>query len=230
MARMRLDCDAGRSGVWRLAAVLLVGTVLGGLAGCTPQTVVRITLDLDSYVAPEQRAASAVVPTLQPLVVYLLPGLQVDDVDAGPDEIMAGGAEVTLPSTEQYAGAAPAVAFNVEAVVANEDEIDDAPGVEIAVVVGAGDAANIYNEGVSIVTESFSALSAGTTGTYAIRASLGPESEAYTLLLSGSFRVGIMIRLQANPSAPIRVRVRLAAAEATLEFVPFGLLSSGGVF
>lgn len=214
----------------RATAGMFAGALaaLAALGGCTPATVVSVTLDLDSYLAADLRTTEATVPSARALRVYLLPGVQVDDVDAGPDENMRLGSLVTVPPMAQYAGAQPMLSVLVDVAVSNLSSDFQVPGATLSVMMGAADAADIYSEGVPASAEIFPAVQAGETSICTVSAVVDSAHPAYDWLLSGAFRTGVSLHLAENPLGAVPVRIEVRVVHATVSAVPFGLAGLGG--
>ena len=214
----------GRPRPLNSSRVLLSLTMLLVLsAACRLSAVVTVDLDLLSYLPSDERNASVSVPTTDPLRIYLLPGIQIDDSSAGPDDAMRTGSLLSFPSLDRLSDGMPTLETVVAIDVLNTSASDAVPGGSIGIFVAAEDSINIYSDGAIIGESTLDPLPAGATARVELVVQVDRNHPEFATLLSGAFRVGVRLELSENTGAIVPAEVSLRTIRATMGLTPLAL-------
>jgi hypothetical protein len=225
MAPVRIPAVIRRQMV-QAAIVVLAAFIATTIVACRPTTIVAIDLDLRSYLPDDAASLTAQVPVADALRVYLLPGIQVDDVSAGPDEDMRTGSLVSIPSSDDLTAADPALEITVTIGIQNTGESTPVPESSLTVRIGAESSADIYTDGSVAATASSGAVGPGEESILDLVAVINAAHPAFSFLVSGAFRIGVFLEMDPNTLEVVPVQLDIAALRATVTLRPFGFIQS----
>jgi hypothetical protein len=212
---------------WRLALVALIVAAAATMVACRPATILQLDLDLRSYLPDDATSLDAQVPVAQALRIYLLPGIQVDDISAGPDEDMRTGSLLSIPSAQALTEAEPTLAIEATIRIENTGDSEAVPETTVTVRLGPEASTDIYADGSAAAIATSGAVEPGTGSLVAVTAVIDSSHPAFALLLSGSFRIGVSVEMDPNALQTVPVRIDIVSLRATVTLRPFGFIQSG---
>ncbi|TFH05075.1 MAG: hypothetical protein E4H09_02605 [Spirochaetales bacterium] len=195
-----------------VAAVLL-------LSACSPATRFTLDVDLGSYLQDDQRTLKFDVPTSSGVSVYVLPGVQVDDLAAGPDDDMRLGTRVEIPA----AGSELELRATVNAVmrVSNLNTTGSFAPVQVTLILAPDASENIYSDGIVLGTATIPTLAPLVSVDLTADVVIAEGDAAHSILLSGAARLGILATLDPAPTDSISTELEIKEVKIAISFRPY---------
>jgi len=207
------------------AATALVVVLGASIAACSAQAIVRLTIDLLSYMNPEDTTIETFVPSSPgELVVFLLPGVQVTTGDGELTDEMRAGSLVETPSQTEIASVEPSLAVRAVVTVKNASETDGIANASMALFLAPATASDVYTQGEPAASSAITGLAPLATGELSVTAAIGPDDPAYDDLLAGGVRAGARIVVASGAPTLVPVTLTVFTLTASLAVRPFGLL------
>lgn len=216
-------CRSTRSPASIAAAIAIV--LVAAMAACTAEGIVRVTIDLLSFMSAEDATVEATVPSSPAeLTVFVLPGVQIITDGSDPNEQMRAGSLVETPPQSGIAAVEPSLVVRVVASVENTSETQSLANVSMVLYIAGASATDVYAQGTPAASAAISGLAPLARDELALDVAVGPNDPAYDDLLAGGVRAGVRIDASSGAPALVPVTVTLRAITASLAVRPFGVL------
>ena len=202
------------------AAALAV--VIAG--ACTDTAIVALRIDLLAYFSADTTTIDVSVPPSIPLRVYLLPGVYVDPAGTGPDGTAREGAQVSIPQPAESSGLDVVAAIRAAVRVANRSSTEPVPPLSVRAYVADATATDVYAAGDALPAATLPSVAPGASDTLAMEAVVSSGDTAYDALLSGEFRLGVLLEVDQTGSASVPVTLDLESLEIEARVRPFKAL------
>lgn len=207
-----------------VAAVLGV-VLVAAMAACTARAIVRVTVDLLSFMSSENTTVEADAPSSPAeLTVFLLPGVQIATDGSQPNEQMRAGSLVETPPQSEVAAVEPSLVVRVAATVENASDTQSVASVSMALYLAGASATDVYAQGSQAASVAIPGLAPLASEELALNVAVGPNDPAYDDLLAGGVRAGVRIDVSSGVAALVPVTVTLRTITASLAVRPFGVL------
>ena len=194
------------------------------VTACTVATIVAITIDLRSFIPHEDLQIDVSIPTGYPLTVYLLPGVVVDPIDAGPDASSRRGSLVDLPEHDAPEGVDLRAGFRVEIDVDNLGE-HSLSSVSVRLFFASATVEDVYADGVELISAELTEVVPGASARLTVAGEASADEDAYAApFRENEARVGVMVTIAGSELALIPARVSVRQITVTVSARPLGLL------
>lgn len=205
------------------AAIAIV--LAAAMAACTAEGIVRVTIDLLSFMSPEDSTVEATVPSSPAeLTVFVLPGVQLITDGSEPNEQMRAGSLVETPPQSEIAAVEPSLVVRVVAAVENTSETQSLANVSMTLHLGGASATDVYAHGTPAASATIAGLAPLARDELALDVAVGPSDPAYDDLLAGGVRAGVRIDASSGAPALVPVTMTLHTISASLAVRPFVVL------
>jgi hypothetical protein len=204
--------------------VLCIILIMALMTACSAATIVSISIDALSFIPEEERNIPVIIPQNQGIVIYVLPGIQVDEQGIPPDDIMGAGSLISLPVKDEKGNydlhfrLNTIIDFSVETIPA------DFPGGYINIVIADDKSLDIYQDGVIIFQESLPVITAGSVEKISLSCIVGSGDVNYTIISNGKFRTGILIVLDPRTDTSVSMTVSMEALQMDVMIRPFSFI------
>lgn len=202
-------------------AMVIAAVVTFLLPACSPSTVAVIAIDVDSFLESESRVASVDVPTTNGVSIYVLPGLQVDDLGTGPDSEMGRGSVLDIPELPGESQLRVRVSARVD--VENRSGTTGLSATFVDVVLAAESSTDIYADGVSIGQGSLASVPANGSGTVEFISIVEEGDPAYSILASGTSRIGVTTQIDQSVGTTVPALIEIVEVEIEISFRLYSL-------
>lgn len=189
------------------------------LVSCKPATRVHVSLDVDSFLPDDARAVTANVPMFTGISYFILPGIQVDDLGATPDENMKHGLLVSVPLLPAQSDLT--VRFVIELRLTNPGSSPLSAWI-VDLYYGSEDVTDLYSEGGSVRLAEGPSVPAGGTATVDMALEIDSGSPLFNTVEEGAVRLGINGEVEGG-SQPADVLLEINNIAVDVSFRAFSL-------
>ena len=145
---------------------------------------------------------------------YFLPGLQLDDADAGPDKAQAGGMLFDLPTVPDSAFlTGMTVAFRGDIAVRNLNPSGILQLVHLSVFIASVNASNIYEEGAMVASVPVDPIGPGESAEAIFSIEISEGSPLAEIINTSSMRLGMKLTYPETTGAMMKAGFELTHIE-----------------
>jgi len=206
-------------------AALSTCIVLTVLAGCSGKTMVRLSIDILSFFSSDERVVEFFLPPLGVYNFYLLPGLQIDKTEEGPDEVHRGGMVFDLPTTPDTP---PLYGITVnisgEITIRNLNPTGTLQLVRLSVIIASENTRNIYTDGAVIASLPVDPIEPGESDMAQFDIEISEDSPILDILDTSSMRLGLKLTYPETTGEEMKAGFEITRLEFSAGGLPFRLI------
>ena len=212
-----------------MKAYLPLFFVLGSLCpffqGCAGNTQYTLFIDCLDFIEADQAESIAIVTSGHGLNMYLLPGVQIDIENTGPDKRSRRGLSVAAGFQDDTPKAVRLV-FTVEVKIEMEnlDPANVIPSGIMEVYMASGSSRNVYIDGIIFPTAATPFLVPGESGVVKIQGEMGRGDPPYEIIRSAALRMGVWLHIDPTGISDVDLRYRIKKLRVSLSGYPFGYI------
>ncbi|MDA3851165.1 MAG: hypothetical protein PF447_07800 [Spirochaetaceae bacterium] len=183
---------------------------------CTYDSLITVELDVLSFLESSEFLSNVTIPAISQLEIYLLPEIQLDLANNGPDALQSNGVIIDFPDYEGIPFDNYVVTLSIHTRIKNLSNTQSLSSTSFILYIDEINSTDIYDEGIPLEIFSFDAMAPLTEKVYIQHYKLSDLSAIASILRSGKMKMGLNFQSTASvESVPIQFEI----SKICIEFV-----------
>jgi hypothetical protein len=193
------------------------------LGGCSGKTTYSLEYDGLSIIPEDFRIKTIELQASTDKYLFLLPVAELLEQALPLDTTLQHGLALSFPVPAVPEGGDLQMEMEATLGVLNQST-SSLPSVEIELFLAGIESANIYEDGISVMTFSTGEIAAGESGTIRASSVISEGDPGWLLLTEGEIRCGIMVHFKAAASTDIILTYSINRLRLRVSVYPFGYI------